>query len=93
MTKEKLANHLHDNLPNLSKAEAGELTNIVFEELKQALARGEKVTISGFATFSVRNKATRQGRNPQTGEPLRIPARRVVRFKASEILKKKMNVR
>ncbi|MEX1100147.1 MAG: integration host factor subunit alpha [Bacteriovoracaceae bacterium] len=70
-----------------SKKEAADLVDLVFKVIKDTLARGEKVKISGFGNFSIRDKATRVGRNPQTGEAMNISARRVLTFKPSQILK------
>ena len=59
--------------------------------MKERLADGENVKLSGFGNFAVADKAPRAGRNPQTGEELEISARRVVRFKVSQVLKDKVN--
>ena len=70
-----------------SKKEASDLVDLVFKVIKDTLARGEKVKISGFGNFSIRDKASRIGRNPQTGEAMEISARRVLTFKPSQVLK------
>lgn len=70
-----------------SKKEAADLVDLVFKIIKDTLARGEKVKISGFGNFSIRDKATRVGRNPQTGEAMDISARRVISFKTSQVLR------
>ena len=70
-----------------SKKEAADLVDLVFHIIKETLARGEKVKISGFGNFSIRDKDTRVGRNPQTGEAMEITARRVLTFKPSQVLK------
>jgi len=70
-----------------SKKEASDLVDLVFKVIKDTLSRGEKVKISGFGNFSIRDKATRVGRNPQTGAAMNISARRVLTFKPSQILK------
>ena len=70
-----------------SKKEAADLVDLIFKVIKDTLARGEKVKISGFGNFSIRDKATRVGRNPQTGESMNISARRVLTFKPSQILR------
>ena len=74
-----------------SKGQASEIVETVFETMKQVLERGEKLKISGFGNFTPRDKKTRIGRNPKTGEAIEISARRVVTFKASPVLKRKMN--
>jgi integration host factor subunit alpha len=76
-----------------SKKEAADLVDLVFKVIKDTLARGEKVKISGFGNFSIRDKATRVGRNPQTGEAMEISARRVLTFKPSQVLKEDVTAR
>jgi integration host factor subunit alpha len=61
--------------------------------MKETLGRGEKIKISGFGNFVLRDKRQRPGRNPQTGEPIKISERRVLTFKASQILKQALNPR
>jgi integration host factor subunit alpha len=63
----------------------------VFELIKDKLAQGEKVKISGFGNFVVKEKRSRRGRNPQTGEEISITARRVLTFKSSQVLRKALN--
>lgn len=70
-----------------SKKEAADLVDLIFKVIKETLSRGEKVKISGFGNFSIRDKATRMGRNPQTGDAMPISARRVLTFKPSQILR------
>jgi integration host factor subunit alpha len=65
--------------------------DLVFETMKETLGRGEKIKISGFGNFVLRDKRQRQGRNPQTGEPITITERRVLNFKASQLLKQALN--
>mgnify|MGYP006427730047 CR=1 FL=1 len=76
-----------------SKKEASDLVDLVFKVIKDTLARGEKVKISGFGNFSIRDKSTRMGRNPQTGESMEISARRVLTFKPSQVLKEDVTAR
>lgn len=76
-----------------SKKEAADLVDLVFKVIKDTLARGEKVKISGFGNFSIRDKANRVGRNPQTGEAMEISARRVLTFKPSQVLKEDITSR
>jgi integration host factor subunit alpha len=76
-----------------SKKEASDLVDLVFKVIKDTLARGEKVKISGFGNFSIRDKSTRVGRNPQTGEAMEISARRVLTFKPSQVLKEDVTAR
>ncbi len=71
----------------LSKADADRAVNALIDAVGDALARGEKVTVTGFGTFEVRQRAARMGRNPQTGAPLHIPASKTPAFKAGKGLK------
>jgi DNA-binding protein HU-beta len=70
----------------LSKAAAEQALNSVLGSISDALAAGDKVTLVGFGTFSVSQRAAREGRNPQTGKTINIPARKVVKFKAGSKL-------
>ena len=72
---------------NITKADAGRVLESVIEGITHSLKKNERTTISGFGTFSVSKRKARVGRNPQTGEPINIPARRVARFTAGKELK------
>ena len=76
---------------NLPKGQVQQMVDDVFDLIADGLARGEKIDLRGFGTFSVRDSAARQGRNPQTGEAISIPARRVPGFKPGKELKEKVN--
>ncbi len=76
-----------------SKKEAADLIDLVFKIIKDTLSKGEKVKISGFGNFSIRDKSVRTGRNPQTGEAMAISARRVLTFKPSQVLKEDITSR
>jgi integration host factor subunit alpha len=86
LTKADIAESLSRTL-GLNKREAKEIVENFFEELRFALERGETVKLSGFGNFNLRDKKTRPGRNPKTGEEIPITARRVVTFKAGHKLK------
>jgi integration host factor subunit alpha len=86
ITKADLANTLHENL-GINKREALELVMAFFEEVSAELERGDTVKLSGFGVFCLRNKNSRPGRNPKTGEMIPVSARRVVMFHPSHILK------
>ena len=73
------------------KAQVQQMVDDVFELIAEGLAKGEKIDLRGFGTFSVRDSAARTGRNPQTGEPISIPARRVPGFKPGKELKERVN--
>ena len=91
MTKADIVQAIYAKLGGFSKKEASDLVDLVFETMKETLGRGEKIKISGFGNFVIRDKRERQGRNPQTGEPITITARRVLNFKASQLLKQFLN--
>lgn len=74
-----------------SKREAEELTKLLFDLLKGALAGGEDVRVSGFGFFDVKEKAARTGRNPQTGEEITIEGRKVLGFRPAKALKDAIN--
>lgn len=86
LTKAELADLLFERV-GLNKREAKDMVETFFEEIRDALERGEMVKLSGFGNFQVRNKPQRPGRNPKTGEEIPIAARRVVTFHASQKLK------
>jgi len=75
----------------LSRNESGDLVEAVLKEISDALVRGESVKISSFGSFSVRSKGERIGRNPKTGEEVPILPRRVLVFRASHVLKGRIN--
>ena len=86
LTKADLAEMLFEDL-GLNKREAKEIVESFFEEIRTALEKNEQVKLSGFGTFELRDKKTRPGRNPKTGEEIPISARRVVTFKPGQKLK------
>lgn len=86
LTKAELAEMLFERV-GLNKREAKDMVETFFEEIRDALVRGESVKLSGFGNFQLRDKPQRPGRNPKTGESIPISARRVVTFHASQKLK------
>jgi DNA-binding protein HU-beta len=74
-----------------TKKDSSKAIDAVFEAIRGALAKGEKVSLVGFGSFEVRNRRARQGRNPQTGRSLRIAARKVPVFRAGKPLKEAVN--
>jgi integration host factor subunit alpha len=91
MTKADIVANIYDNLGVFSKKESAEVTETVFETMKQALGQGDMLKISGFGNFVVRTKRQRVGRNPKTGDKITITARRVLTFKPSQVLKHALN--
>ena len=86
LTKADVVEYLFENL-GFNKQEGKELVEAFFEEICLTLERGESVKLSGFGNFNVRDKKSRPGRNPKTGKPAEIKARRVVTFRAGQKLK------
>ncbi|MEO6351466.1 MAG: integration host factor subunit alpha [Oxalobacteraceae bacterium] len=86
LTKAELADLLFEQV-GLNKREAKDMVETFFDEIRNALERGESVKLSGFGNFQLRDKPQRPGRNPKTGEEIPITARRVVTFHASQKLK------
>lgn len=86
--------HIVENLFNqnvFTKTESAQIVETLFELIKQSLASGDDVLISGFGKFSVKGKNQRRGRNPQTGDPILLSPRRVVTFKCSGVLRERIN--
>jgi DNA-binding protein HU-beta len=76
---------------NQSESQTTQLVNAVFDTIQEALAQGEEVSISGFGSFRVVDRPSREGRNPQTGEPIQIAARRSPTFSPGSQLKRVVN--
>jgi integration host factor subunit alpha len=90
LTKADLAVAIYDTL-NIEKKKAAQTVEDYIEIIKDALATERKVMLSGFGAYEVRSKKARVGRNPQTGESITLRARKVVRFKSSQLLRKAIN--
>jgi len=86
LTKAELSDLLFKKV-GLNKREASDMVDAFFDELRLALERGDPVKLAGFGVFNLRDKVSRPGRNPKTGEDIPIKARRVVTFHASAKLK------
>jgi integration host factor subunit alpha len=92
MTKIDIIQNVCDRL-GFSKKDSARIVESVFDIMKDELAKGDKVKISGFGKFIVKDKNSRRGRNPQTGAEIEISARRVLTFKSSQVLKKALNIK
>ena len=90
MTKIDIIQNVCDKL-GFSKKDSARIVESVFDIMKDERAKGQKVKISGFGNFVVKDKNSRRGRNPQTGAEIEISARRVLTFKSSQVLKKALN--
>lgn len=86
MSKQELVNFMADKT-DLSKKDSEAALAAFLDGVKNALKKGDSVTLVGFGTFNVSNRSARQGRNPQTGATINIPARKVPVFKAGKGLK------
>ncbi|QED30286.1 integration host factor subunit alpha [Microvenator marinus] len=90
MTKAGIVDSVYERV-GVSKKEATEYVEAVFETMKETLESGDSIKVSGFGKFEVREKGKRIGRNPRTGVEIEIPERRVLRFKVSQVLKDELN--
>jgi len=90
MTKIDIIQEVYEKL-GFSKKDSAQIVESVFDIMKDTLAKGEKIKISGFSNFVVKEKKSRRGRNPQTGKEIEISARRVLTFKSSQVLRKALN--
>ena len=90
MTKADIVEQIYERV-GFSKKESAELVEKVFEAIKDTLAQGENVKIPGFGNFVVRDKNSRKGRNPHTGQEILLEARKVLTFKPSLVLKTLLN--
>ena len=90
LTKEKIIATVYEQI-GFSKSQSREVIEQLLDIMKKALASEENLLISGFGKFVVKRKRARRGRNPQTNEDLQLKARKVVVFKTSGVLRKKIN--
>ena len=87
MTKKELIEKLSKKV-GLTKKAAADSVNSIFGTIKESLAKGDKIVITGFGTFKVRSRATRKGRNPQTGNSIQIAGHRLPGFTAGKTLRR-----
>lgn len=90
MTKADIVEIVFEKV-GFSKKDVAAVIEEIFETIKTTLESGEKVKVSGFGNFTIRQKRARRGKNPQTGSEITIDQRRVMTFKASQLLKKSIN--
>ena len=90
MTKVDIIESIYEKV-GFSKKEVAKIVESVFDIMKETLRQEDKIKISGFGNFVVRNKRSRRGRNPQTGNDIEIGARRILTFKPSQVLKASIN--
>ncbi len=90
MKKKELIEKIAD-AADITKTDAEKALNATLATIAESMKKGDKVTLVGFGTFSVAKRKARQGRNPQTGKTIKIPARKVVKFKAGSKLAEAVN--
>lgn len=90
ITKADLAEAIYEKLP-VDKQKASQIVEDFIELIKDSLAKDGKVMLSGFGSYEVKSKPPRRGRNPQTGETITLRARKVIKFKPSQLLRKAIN--
>ena len=90
MTKADIVDSVYERV-GITKKEATDYVDAVFEAMKETLENGDELKVSGFGKFEVRQKGERVGRNPRTGVEIMIPERKVLRFKISQVLKDQLN--
>src|ERR1700688_4405888 len=91
VTRVELSDAVYRRIVGLTRTKSADLVDLVLKEITDTIARGEAVKLSSFGTFTVRKKGQRMGRNPKTGVDVPISPRRVVVFKASAIMKQRIN--
>ena len=91
IVKSKLLKKLSDNYPNFLKKDLEKFTNIVLNEIKEALKRGDRVELRGFGIFSTNIQKARISRNPKTGEKVNTPKKKTIHFKMAKEMFKKLN--
>ena len=91
IVKSKLLKQLSKNYPNFLKKDLEKFTDIILDEIKRALKRGDRVELRGFGMFSTKIQKPRISRNPRTGEKVNTPQKKTINFKMSKDLFKKLN--
>jgi integration host factor beta subunit len=91
MTKSELIDAVAERMSQTSKKDAAVVVDTIFESMARALRRGERIEIRGFGSFQIKIHPAHEGRNPATGQPMPIPARRRPFFKASKELRELVN--
>ena len=91
IVKSKLLKQLSKNYPNFLKKDLEKFTDIILNEIKQSLKRGERVELRGFGIFSTKLQKSRISRNPKTGEKVNTPEKKTIHFKMAKDLFKKIN--
>jgi len=93
MTRSQLIQRLAEQIPGLTHREVELLVSAIFETIAAGLARGERVELRGFGSFTVKEHPPRVGRNPRTGEAVQVPAKRRPNFKIGKELRRRINAK
>jgi integration host factor subunit beta len=91
MTKSDLVARVSERTPGISMKDSETIVNLIFDSMTEALMRGDKIEIRGFGSFKVKHRDAREGRNPRTGEEVKIPAKRTPFFKVGKELKDRID--
>ena len=91
IVKSKLLKQISENYPNFLKKDLEKFTNIILDEIKQALRRGDRVELRGFGIFFTNTQKPRISRNPKTGEKVHTPEKKTIHFKMAKEMFKKLN--
>ena len=91
MTKSELIQRLAEANPHLYLRDVERIVTTIFDEITDALAQGDRVELRGFGAFSVKERGSRTGRNPRTGEAVEVPAKYIPYFKTGKQLREKLN--
>jgi len=90
MTKIDIVDKIYEKV-GFPKSEVAKIVDTIFDMIKETFQREDKLVVSGFGNFVIRNKKPRRGRNPQTGDTLEITSRRILTFKPSPVLRASLN--
>jgi integration host factor subunit beta len=91
MTKSELIQQLADNNPHLYQRDIERIVTAIFDEIAQALSRGDRVELRGFGAFSVKKRDARSGRNPRTGDSVEVEEKHIPFFKTGKQLRERLN--
>jgi len=91
MTKSDLIERVADRVPHISKKDTELVVNTIFDSMTEALRGSDRIEIRGFGSFQVKIREAREGRNPKTGEEVKIPAKRTPFFKVGKELKERID--
>jgi integration host factor subunit beta len=91
MTKSVLIGKVAEKIGSLTRKQTEIVIDTIFDAMKEALIKGDKIEIRGFGNFRVKNRRSRLARNPKTGEKIDVPAKRVLHFKVGKDLREAMN--